>query len=279
MSSEKENEVLSMFFDDAFVSHDYLDALFTSSLNLNAPQLKNKSVTFASPNSLKSLQGKCLSLLTHLDYYTNELTRQFEKKLQDLHNSSSIISYASENSGGITRLEYYVEYLASSINSLNRDMDDVNVKLNNVREHPESQELIRNIQTLNLVKERIQAVLNIFETVQAVVLTSAIEEEKSNGAHQTSSLAPTGASSEEAATNVSLDTFSSSLNILEETIMEQIQKDKGLGEVNNDLLEKIQVLVDLTPFFKSLTRFYPVYADFAEFLKNENKRYLAKFNR
>ncbi|KAH3666255.1 hypothetical protein OGAPHI_004444 [Ogataea philodendri] len=279
MSSEKENEVLSMFFDDAFVPHDYLDALFTSSLNLNTPQLKDKSISFASSASLKSLQGKCLSLLTHLDYYTNELTRQFEQKLQDLHNSSSIISYTSDDNAGITRLEYYVEYLASSINSLNRDLDDVNTKLKSVNVPPQSEDLVKDFQDLKLVKERIKATLDIFEIIQAVVLTSTIEEGKLQNASSTLSFAPTGSTQSDPAANVSLDTFSSSLSILEETILDQIQKEKGSAEVNQGLVDKIQLLVDLLPFFKNLTRFYLIYADFAQFLESEKKRYLNRFNK
>ncbi|GMG32901.1 unnamed protein product [Ambrosiozyma monospora] len=243
--SKKENEVLSMFFDDSFVPHDYLDALFTSSLHISKqPSLqKTSNNEFSNTASLKSLQNKCSSLLTHLDYYTNELTREFEKNLNELQNSNSIISYTttsaststtkksgdilaspamghqrrkssvyrlrSQGTGGIgddgvvgvMRLEYYIENLSSSINSLNRDLIDVNKKIDMLKKQKkddpyESQngpsipsttadikrtftskiddddvttEAIKDLQRLLKVKNRIQKVLDACQTVKMLV--------------------------------------------------------------------------------------------------------------
>ncbi|ODV82924.1 hypothetical protein CANARDRAFT_178143 [[Candida] arabinofermentans NRRL YB-2248] len=196
---------------------------------------------------------------------------------------------------GITRLEYYVENLSSSINSLNRDLSEVNSKLTSIEQQQQQQqqnsnnESIQTFKDLNMIKFKIQSVLNVFETVKAIVTTSRIEEEKlkeqnENNNNYNNNYNGNGVGDSDSDTDdVDLNTFTNSLSILEETIMEQIQQDKSnkdqyeIAVPNDELLEKINLMIDLLPFFKNLNSFRHIYADFVNVLESEKKRYLSRF--
>ncbi|VEU23155.1 DEKNAAC104142 [Brettanomyces naardenensis] len=306
-----ENDVLSMFFDEDFVPHDFLDALFSSSLNRS----NQKSLEFANARSLQTLQGRCSSLLTHLDYYTNELTRQFEGKMQDLENSSSIISYkkdvgalsseedvpnrsavadsslvkgstnvATVDSGddlyGITRLQYYIDNLSSALTSTARDLAESNQelsKLNKNRNEGSVEDLIQ----LTKIKQRIGQVIEVFDTVRSLVASGNLSADKSeNGII----LAPTGQHDDldENASDLHLDveSFASAISLLKELILEQVSTERrnfqqGVSkDPKKDFVAIMQGMIDLEGFFRSMNGFYPEYKRFVQFLEKEKTRYL-----
>lgn len=325
--STHENDALSMFFDNNFVPHAFLDALFSSSLPTTA-NTKNRtssyqgaamgatSKEFASSRALKNMQGKCSALLSHLDYYTNELTKNFESKIEALDESSSVISYSVNNSTlssttkdgmvGITRLEYNIESLSSSVNSLMRDLEEVDLKIKEINRKEQSgvsadidveiedkakndydstvepdstqnvtkkSEVIDTLSELLTIRLRIKSVLELFETATALVTTSQQVDNLSNSNRAPTSLNEHGA--HEAITNIDIDSFSNSLAIIEETILEEFHKEKTEEIVNEKLLSKCDLMISLLPLFEKMDSFYRVYKSFADFIQVEKKRYLS----
>ena len=68
------DELLSMFFDDEFVPHAYLDAVYAqSAASSGGNNLTNLKY-------IQQLQERSAILLTHMDYYTNELTNELESQ-------------------------------------------------------------------------------------------------------------------------------------------------------------------------------------------------------
>ncbi|QPG74188.1 hypothetical protein FOA43_001512 [Brettanomyces nanus] len=312
-NSVSENDVLSMFFDDDFLPHDYLDALFSSSLTLSKPTLRNKSIEFANARSLHVLQSRCSSLLTHFDYYTNELTRQFETKMSDLKNSSSIISYRSETrsakdeiSGqthdnddslvGITRLEYYVSNLSSALNSTVRDLAETNGKVLKFAEDnrfKKAEASVQDLQRMMKVKSRINQVIEVFDTIRSLVASSISEEA---GDSSLLELAPTTVANESSVNSKAdenaadlhfdADSFGSAISLLKELILGQISSERKKVQSDpeenkspkKDFVSIIDGMIDLEPFFKSMNRFYSQYVQFVQFLRTEKERYLSIYD-
>ncbi|OUM51784.1 hypothetical protein BVG19_g910 [[Candida] boidinii] len=322
--STHENDALSMFFDNNFVPHAFLDALFSSSLPTTANTRNRTSLyqgaamgatskEFASSRALKNMQSKCSALLTHLDYYTNELTKNFESKIEALDESSSVISYSVNNSTlsstakdgmvGITRLEYNIESLSSSVNSLLRDLEEVDSKIKEINRKEKSggadaaveiegkskddttgepdpnqkvtekSEVIDTLNDLLTIRQRIKSVLELFETATALVTTSQQVDNLSN-----SNRAPTSFNehtAHEDITNIDIDSFSNSLAIIEETILEEFHKERTEELVNEKLLSKCDLMISLLPLFDKMDSFYRVYKSFVDFIQVEKKRYLS----
>lgn len=275
-----DNDVLTMFFDENFVPHDFVDALFTSSLA--QPTLDN-SDEFASPRAIQGLQGKFSSLLTHLDYYTNELTRQFEDKMKNLENSSSIISQSDgdDTSKGITRLEYYVGNLSSSLNSISRDLKHANEEVAQVTEQSTFQKTevsVADLQQMIHIREGITKVIDVFERVRSLVASSTESDAKN-----LDQLAPTGGKPvdiDEPLT-VSAEAFQSALSLLKELILEQVSAERRKAqedpdtytEPKADFVSILDGMIELDPFFRNMSKFSQPYTHFVEFLQKEKQRY------
>ncbi|CDK26481.1 unnamed protein product [Kuraishia capsulata CBS 1993] len=275
MEQESKQDALEIFFDDNFVPHAFLDSLFLSSLPSRTIKA-NPSV-----RSLQTLQTKCSSLLAHLDYYTNELTDDLESKIEDLQQSSSVISYSykrrtdvpqkGSDLNGVTRLEYYIDTLSSSINSLFQDLESVNLKLTEIQNESSSKTTLADLAKLVTVKKRMNLVLTVFQTANAIIHTSSLVQENSSSSVKA---APTGGDDDDMGIPVSVEAFESSLNILEETIIEEFQREKQADEINSSLIGKCDSMIELLPIFKSLTHFAAPYAGFVKFLEAEKAKYL-----
>lgn len=144
MSNE---ESMAMFFDKEFNPATYVDQLFNSILgDCSNPSIYDKLNTHAISNDVSSL-------ITHLDYYTQELSTN--DQLDTLQHS---MVYLNDNT---TRLEYYTNIFNNSIITLNQDLSTVNEKLVNNNDS----EAINKLIDLKLVRQNLTKVLGIFEMV------------------------------------------------------------------------------------------------------------------
>lgn len=319
-SGKKEEEVLSMFFDEDFAPTDYVDAIFSSGLRKEDTRMKDKSLHFANVASLQSLQTKCSSLLTHFDYYTNELTRRFEDKIRELENTSSIISYRRnsndevENSeestvggpeAGITRLEYYVDNLTSSLISAQMDLASATQKTTKFARDQsflQTESSVEELKQMIEIKRRIHKVVEVFDTVRSLISsgedgeeTAEVANAENNGVFE---IAMTGSNTsghqkedeldlneKDPDLHFSADTFASALSLLKELILEQISSERRLVQdeqrkmkgPKKEFVVVIDGMIRLEPFFSSMVRFNSQYKEFVGFLKTEKTRYMKIF--
>lgn len=317
-SGSKEEEVLSMFFDEGFTPSEYVDAVFSSELRKNGTRMQDKSLHFADVSSLQGLQTKCSSLLTHFDYYTNELTRRFEDKIKELENTSSIISYrpvSGEDStvggpeAGITRLEYYVDNLTSSLISTQMDLASAAHKATEISQgqsFAQTESSVGELKQMIEIKRRIYKVVEVFDTVRSLISSGEDGKEAkqaenndgrddNNGVFETAMTGsnPSGGHKDDELDlnendpdlHFSADTFASALSLLKELILEQISSERRLVQneerkmkgPKKEFVVVIDGMIRLEPFFGSMVRFNLQYKDFVGFLKTEKTRYLKIF--
>lgn len=151
MSSENE---LAMFFDEDFSSPAYVDALFLSLAPSNPYTAK----------SLNTMSSKLLDLVTHLDYYSNELSSDLSKHLAKLQNASSQLSQSDDDT---TRLQYYVNSLHNAVQSLHSDISLVFV------EDP-TPPVLEDLVLLRLVRQNLLLVLTLVERANLLVAEDTI---------------------------------------------------------------------------------------------------------
>ncbi|ODV93349.1 hypothetical protein PACTADRAFT_18842 [Pachysolen tannophilus NRRL Y-2460] len=305
------SEALSMFFDEDFSPHAYLDALFTSTLSAgpNTPRLSKTKLT--SVNSLQSLQSKCSNLLAHLDYYTNELTKDLEAKIRYLHSSSSIISYSYDNNNynnnsnnnsnsndengidkdlyvnnGTTRLENYIDNLSNAIHTLYDDVNMVNSQISELEynrdESNSDRAILIKLSKLKKIKIKMLSILNIFETAKAITTTSLEDDgDNDNVTDLDKKIAPTTGDNNfkknSEIVSINLDVFTNSLAILEDTIIDELNKSVQTQTRNDGIIRKIESLIELLPLFKNLGKFYISYNSFVSRLNDQKESYLNKF--
>lgn len=276
------DELLSMFFDDEFVPHAYLDAVYAqSAASSGGNNLTNLKY-------IQQLQERSAILLTHMDYYTNELTNELESQISKLYNCNSIVSYSydasakgsigpSNNLKPTTRLEYYIDSLSISIHSLNDTIAAIGTKLKENKDQ-DSEGPFKGINKLLLLtkaKQNLLEVQNALETIKSVV-SIAYDESKSNT--KKSRVAPTGSkSNDELTIQITPSELQESLNVLSETIVEQLKnrlKTEDEFQVDKELLQKVDDFCDLLPVFKSLGEFNTVYSVFAKTIKSKKDEYL-----
>lgn len=234
-----------MFFDAEFNPASYVDALFLSMVNNGTSGSQN---TYTREN-LVSIANKSLSLVTHLDYYTNELSQELSGQLAVLKNSSNYVVSVSEDGDvpnndetNITRLQYYVNALGNAVDSLNGDLAKLDPKQALLAESPSARP-IQNLVQFRTVKGRLQNVLGLFQRLEA-----ALESPSSD--------------------SLTVGEFQTHVNQLYETVK------TGLATHPNDskTTETIDGLVDLLPVFKGLSQFYPVYKKFVGRLVADRER-------
>lgn len=240
-------DTISMFFDVDFDPAIYVDTLFQSIL-ANQPQY--------SKQALSKLSSNISYLITHLDYYTNELSTSLQQKLEQLEKNSNLVLLGpDEESSSSTRLQYYVSILNNSILSLQSDLEHVNLSEESSPDeadakHPVKESPNRAIDTLillKLVKANILQILELFAFMEA-----QINQEKNQE-------------------NVTPEQFQLVVNKIYDVTSEKLLS----SNVNQLDLEHINRLIDLQGMFVNLESFYSIYKRFANKLAADRATYLS----
>lgn len=278
------DELLSMFFDDEFVPHAYLDAFFSN--DLSSANLKNSS-------NIQSLQHRSSLLLSNLDFLTNELTNDLESKIDKLYNSNSIISYSYNNNANETstsklkptsRLEYYIDSLLISIQSLNEIIESIQLKINTIKSNSTTtSETVQILINLSVSKTNLFKVLKFLELIKSLVDIS--HDDTTTTIPTTNKFAPTTSSKSTSSNTpeiiITPTEFQNSLNILKDTIQEQflLKSAKELeNQIDLEFLSKVNNFINLLPIFKNLnssgTGFFNIYNDFVKKISKSKQDYL-----
>jgi len=275
------DELLSMFFDDEFVPHAYLDAFLSNNIKTRSSSTTSNTTTnLKNLSTIQSLQHNSSLLLSNLDFLTNELTNDLESKIHKLHNLNSIISYSYQNSDETSklkptsRLEYYIDSLLISIESLNETIESITSKINLLQSQPDS--TMKNMINLSFAKTNLIKVLKFLELIKSIVEISHDENGISNG-----NLAPTTSNKnfiqKQQDIVISPLEFQTSLSILRDTIIEQFNNklsNETKTEIDFEYLKKINNFINILPIFKNLNVFYNNYNDFVKKITKAKQNYL-----
>lgn len=241
-----------------------------------------------SSKEIGELQQRTSLLLSNLDFYTNELTSELESKIKSLENVNSIISYSYDQQNQslnnvssklkpTTRLEYYIDSLSISINSLNDEVLSINKEISEQTATPSTTESPTDkLLKLTKSKDNLKQVLNSLETVKSIIDIAVSEPTIPTRAAPTS----TSKKSRVEVPTIKPNDFQSALNVLKETIIEQFNskltgKDSESSKIiDYDFLKKVDSLIELLPIFKNLGPFHNNYDQFVNFLEIEKKNYL-----
>lgn len=243
--TQNNDKMLEMFFDEDFVPQAYVDIIL-SSFDLS---------------KLEELKFSCSSLLSRMDFYTNHLTNELESTIHKLQKPAELVLYASDESQqGMTKLEYYLDTLADSVKSLESDVKNLNDKLAEFDlKHESSNTTTETIRDLTLAKSRLMSVKKSLELLKSVA-DIAIKDEP------------------EKLQKIDVNDFKVALNALQETTIVSLHNllpASGSGpEPNNELIKRIDALVELKNCLKGLDRFYTPYLDFVQAIQKEKNAYL-----
>lgn len=238
MSTTTTDESLSMFFDDDFNPSAYIDTLVNSITNQNTPHNTTTPISAYSKNSLTKLSNDISHLITHLDYYTNELTNEnLQSKLDMLDKSNVVINNSEDH--GTTRLQYHVHVLNNAVLSLQTELTEVNKQLDNSNINNEA---IQKLIQLKQVKANLNQVLKIFELV-----SNSISQKQS----------------------YTVDEFQYALDELFNSIKQQLQSNTN----NEKLLQHVDKLLQLNNLFNHISKFNPIFRKFITKLSNERDSY------
>lgn len=275
----------------------------------NSPQaLNNKSTQLNSASSLKILFRRCSALSLHFNEYTNELCKRFDRSYEKLHTASSqIISYDSQfqlgpannfeddidgdleddtknsskkdgtdsNKEIVTRLQYHLATLNTSMYSLLDDLEHTRTKLDSIDPSKRDTQEIDELQTLVMIKNRVEEVKASFNLLKSLVASSEIE----NSSDVVNNIT---------VKKITVHEFKNALNVLTDLMKDQITQEMELYntavengsdiEINEKLIKIINNMINLQPIFKSLVHFQAPYATFVAFLKQQKSNYLDLFN-
>ncbi|CDR42777.1 CYFA0S10e02146g1_1 [Cyberlindnera fabianii] len=265
-------ELLNMFFDDEFVPHAYLDALFSAIPGATS----DGSQSLTNPKNIELMQQRSATLLSHLDFYTSELTNNLETQLTKLRASNSVVSYSYESSNEkklkpTTRLEYYIDSLSISVQSLNDTVANVTSKVSSLETDSQT---TQNLLELTKAKQNLIHVQQALETIKSIV---EIAQDTPKTTSKSSRTAPTNAKNATSSLIIQPSQLSAALKVLQDTIKEQVSQRKRTEndtEVDQELMTKIDDLSALMPIFKNLGEFQNVYADFVKNIQGEKEGYL-----
>lgn len=232
-----QNDPLAMFFDDNFNPTSYVDALFHSITGT-----ENKF----SKQLLASLSSTLLDVITHLDYHTNEISRDLATKFETLQDLSlnlapSVDSETADLSNN-TRLQYYLSALHNTVDTLEEELIEAGKKL---KQDSGSQLLaVVSLILLKKVKQNIHQVLKVLQTARDML------------GHDPSL--------------VTLDQFQHLLNLLFDSLKNQLRSksDKELEAT----LTSIEQLRELSTVFHQFSAFGPVYSKFIARLDSETHK-------
>ncbi|RCK67529.1 Conserved oligomeric Golgi complex subunit 7 [Candida viswanathii] len=231
------DESLSMFFDDDFNASTYIDKL-VSSITSQSSTNATTPISAYSKTSLTKLSNDISHLITHLDYYTNELTNEnLQRKLDMLDKSNAIISSSEDN--GTTRLQYHAHVLNNAVLSLQAELAEINKQLD---DSSINNEAIQKLILLKQVKANLHQVLKIFELVSNSL---ALKQ------------------------SYTVDEFQTALDELFNSIKKQLET----SENRDKLLEHVDKLLQLHNLFNHLSKFNPIFRKFITKLSNERDSY------
>lgn len=263
-NGKSDDEILEIFFDESFVPQAFVDILLSN----------------AAEQGLSQAQTVSSSLLSRLDYYTKNLTKELQLTVRKLENLSEALPAAwatdvtadykesevssKANIGRPSKLEYYLDTLASAVRTIDGDMGKIDGQLDELNHrYSSSEKTADKLKKLELVKKRLQKSSQTFTTIRGILdIAIAPQDKRLSESQQT----------------VSVSDFESSLETLQETISQSLleaSNNEGPSERNQDLLDKIDQFVDLKPLFKDLDKFQPVFSEFAETIKGKAQDYLS----
>jgi hypothetical protein len=290
-----EAQVLSQFFDADFIPADYINALVSTSLNSSSTTTNNNSISGKSTelntaSSLRLLSQRCAALSTHFNEYTNELTRRFDENYDKLVTSSSqIISYSSSTSSTkrsddiVTRLQYHLATLNTSMYSLLEDLNSTRAKLAPLDPEtlPQNDD-IENLKILVSVQRRIEDVKAAFNLLKSLVESTETPPEETNTETEAY------AESKRSTSHINIEEFKSAISVLRELMQEQVSNEISAYhnsvanneqvQMNERLMKIVENMINLQPLFKGLVLYQPVYASFVEFLKIQRSNYRNLFD-
>ncbi|CAI4063207.1 hypothetical protein SUVZ_07G2390 [Saccharomyces uvarum] len=266
LSIADDDDILGMFFDEEFVPHAFVDILLTNALDED--EIQTQSISS--------------SLLTRLDFYTKNLTKELENTIWNLDKLSQTLPMAwapsrsseesdkddlsvySTESLRSSKLEYYLDTLGSAVRALETGMKNVVEKIDEIDQQKDENNYVRRqLQSLVLIKERIEKTIYYLEQIKTIMNISKTKESV-NAAN--------------VGKDISISDFRTSLRALENTIDESLTLTSGneaKNQKNTDLIERIDSLSELKTLFKGLDKFFAEYVTFSESIKLKAQSYLA----
>lgn len=231
---------LSMFFDNDFNPANYVDALFQSIVPSTNPQA-NYSI-----KNLNSVSNNVSNFITHLDYYTNELSKDVSLQIDTLKLSSQSLIKNEDiaNPSDLSKLQYYINSFNNSILSLQTEIDNFKIAST---DNKTDNEAVNNLIKLKLVRENLIKVLTIIERANIILKPETTSKFNS----------------------ITSKDFHDSLLRLFDGLKSQLDNTPK----DTDLLQNIDDLIDLLPVFNNLNEFYPIYRKFVTRLVNEREQY------
>lgn len=239
--AEKDGESsqsFSMFFDQHFDPSSYVDALFQSFT------AEKKFPDVYSKESFQTYSKNCSNLVTHLEYYMQEIVLDLDNKISSLSDSTNIISDSKDgdNPGHITRLNYFINALNNSILLLQDEYAQSRKAISEaVQKQPRSIELLIKFEE---VKKNLTEVLQVLDKINSM--------------------------NEGGDDLLAIDTFQNSISLLQDTVIEQLHRNKGSQD--QLICTNTDELVNLLPVFQNLTNFYAIYKKFTIKLISEKER-------
>lgn len=230
---------LSMFFDNDFNAANYVDALFQSIVSTS-----NSQSNYSSKN-LNKVSNNISNFITHLDYYTSELSNDVNHQIETLKLSSQSLIKGEDiaNSSDLSKLQYYINSFNNSILSLQTEIDTFkSVSQSN----KSNNEAVNNLIQLKLVRENLIKVLTIIERANIILKPDTTSKFSS----------------------ITTKDFSDSLQKLADGLKSQLDSNPN----DEDLHKNMDDLIDLLPIFNNLNEFHPIYKKFVTRLINEREK-------
>lgn len=224
-----------MFFDEDFSAFTYVDALFQS--------ITGSSDRYSKAN-LAKLSARLLDLMTHLDYQTNEISKELEQKITSLKKLSvSVVSGAGFDDANVdetTRLKYYIDSLKNAVEALQSDVEAARKELDpqKISDNDPVEKLIQ----LKKVRVNIAKVLRVLQNARKMAGGSDIQA-------------------------LNAEDFQVTLNVLHETIRNQLKE--GSDTDRTELQDTIEEMRSWTPMFQQFSQFGPIYVRFIVKLEAE----------
>lgn len=258
------DEILEIFFDQGFVPQAFVDILLTN----------------AAGYGLNQAQTVSSSLLSRLDYYTKNLTRELESTIKKLENLSEALptawptddildtedtsSLSGVNLGRPSKLEYYLDTLGGAVRAIDSDLTKIDSQVKDINDqYADSEVTAEKLRKLELIKGRLEKASQNFLTLKSFLGISA----GSNTNKETDSQL-----------TISVAELKVSLKTLEDTIDQSLRESldrESATERNQELLDKINLFINLKPLFKGLNTFQPVYTEFAQTIGMKAQDYLS----
>lgn len=259
-----ESEILEMFFDEGFVPHAFVDILLSN----------------AADKDISQVQAVSSSLLSRLDFYTKNLTKELETIIQKLEKLSETLpgtwtvkmdgadnESTSVSAEGSTKLEYYLDTLSSAVRVLEVDMAKIDGQLNELdNKYKSSSNVVDQLKNLEKIKRRLSEVLNLLNQVKSVLTISSVDDDKNSANADGGNGTP-----------VTIENFKKSLQALEATVNQSLvesAKREGVMEKDEDLLKRIKLFIALKPLLQGIDKFYPAYSQFADAIRKRTNEYL-----